>query len=163
MGRKFNSIHRFGINLFQESKDFEEINQAKFKKEAIKQASGIYIENLMKEIENPPKKEEIIKIDKKLKDEKKIAKKKKAEQRVQKVKENESRRESLKKSIIISENFEQYDRIYKMYKDDLKNMKFNAEEEDSDDENSPTIKLNSCEILQRSKFSIIFKNLLKIL
>ena len=35
-------------------------------------------------------------------------------------------------------------------------MKFNVEEEDSDDENSPTIKLNSCEILQRSNFLIIF-------
>lgn len=142
--------------FFQGSKDSEEINQTKFKKEAIRQASGIYIENLMKEIENPPKKEEIIKIDEKLKDEKKIAKKKKAEQRVQKVKENQSRRESLKKSIIISDNFEQYDRIYKMYKEDLKNMKFNVDEEDSDDENSPIIKLNSCEILQRSNFSIIF-------
>ena len=142
--------------FFQESKDFEEINQAKFKKEAIRQASGIYIENLMKEIENPPKKEEIIKIDEKLKDEKKIAKKKKAGERIQKVKENESRRESLKRSIIISDNFEQYDRIYKMYKEDLRKMKFNVEEEDSDDENSPTIKLNSCEILQRSNFLIIF-------
>lgn len=95
----------------------------------IMRASGDYIEGLMNAVENPGQ-NELAPL---------------------------SRTESLKKSIIVSENYEEYDRIYKMYKEDLRLMKFDPEEELVDDENVPVHEKDSCQVLQRS-ISVVLRN-----
>ena len=111
------------------------------------QASGYYIDNLMKEIENPDPEPKIESPKKKMGRKKQLALKK------QSIKKMEiAKRESLKKSIIISDNYEQYNKIYQMYKEDLRNIKFDHQEELSDDEKSPRNEQNSCDLLQKSRF-----------